>query len=130
MTTTALHTTIRNTLTAAGIPDDVALSACITIAPIALAQPSVWMSFCRRGANRNCPNEPPALITPDALPRASAGRRRAAAPISTEKLAPPAPSWVIRPMATTRPKPESMKGVTAQPSARSTTAANNTGRAP
>ena len=96
----------------------------------ALTQPTVWMSFCRMGANRNWPNEPPALITPDAVPRASTGSRWAAAPMSTEKLAAPAPTWVSRPMATMRPKPDAMNGVMAQPRASSSTAASNTGRAP
>ena len=97
------------------------------IAPI---QPTVWISFCRIGANRNWPKEPPALMTPEAVPRASAGMRCAAAPISTEKLAAPDPIADISPIVTTRPRPESMKGVIALPSASSTSAPTSTGPAP
>src|SRR4051812_49076079 len=58
------------------------------MAPI---QPTAWISFCVIGAKTNCPKEPPALITPAAVPRASAGRRCDAAPMSTEKLPAPEP---------------------------------------
>ena len=40
------------------------------IAPI---HPSTWISACEIGAKTNCPNDPPALMMPAALPRLSAG---------------------------------------------------------
>ena len=58
---------------------------------IAAIHPSAWINACEIGANTNCPNEPPALMMPAALPRPSTVRWRAAAPISTEKLPAPAP---------------------------------------
>ena len=97
------------------------------IAPI---QPNAWMSFCDTGANTNCPNEPPALMMPAALPRASAGMRCAAAPISTEKLPAPEPIAESRPSANTSPRPEPMKGVSAVPRARRTMPPISTGAGP
>ena len=67
----------------------IVMSASDHIAPI---QPTPWISFCEIGANTNCPNEPPALMMPAALPRSCAVRRCAAAPISTEKLPAPEPT--------------------------------------
>ncbi len=56
------------------------------IAPI---QPSAWISACDIGANTNCPNDPPALMMPAALPRLSGGecaaRRRRSAPRSCRR---------------------------------------------
>jgi hypothetical protein len=63
------------------------------------------------GAKTNWPSEPPALITPEAVPRASSGTRRAAAPISTEKL--PGPGAHRRKAGrarTIRPMPEPHEG--------------------
>ncbi len=97
------------------------------MAPI---QPSVWISFCRIGANRNWPNEPPALITPEALPRAAAGSRCAAAPISTEKLPAPAPTADSSPSVNTSPGPVGMNGVSALPSASSRVPPTSTGPGP
>jgi len=51
------------------------------MAPI---QPSAWIKPCEMGANTNCPNEPPALTMPAALPRFSGGSCWAAAPMSIE----------------------------------------------
>ena len=104
-----------------------AITASDHIAPI---HPSTWMSFCDTGANTNCPKEPPALMTPDAVPRASAGRRCAAAPMSTEKLLAPEPICESRPNAMTRPAPEPMKGVSAVPMARRTMPPISTGAGP
>jgi hypothetical protein len=82
--------------------------AIAAIAHIAPTQPRLWISFCRMGANTNWPKEPPALINPDAAPRASAGMRWAAAPSSTEKLLAPEPMAQNRPSETARPKPVPM----------------------
>ena len=76
----------------------------------------------------NWPNEPPALITPEAVPRDSNGKRCAAAPISTEKLPAPEPMEARMPRAIARPKPLSMNGVMAQPMASVTKAATSTSR--
>ena len=91
------------------------------MAPIAPIHPTLWISFCSRGANTNWPKEPPALMKPEAAPRVSHGRRWVAAPISTEKLAPPEPAEASRPRVIAKPKRLSMNGVTAHPTARSTT---------
>ncbi len=82
------------------------------------------------GANTNWPNEPPALITPEAVPRACAGMRWAAAPISTEKLAAPEPAADKTPSVMASPMPLVISGVRAVASARSKTPANRTGRGP
>jgi hypothetical protein len=103
------------------------MSAIAHMAPI---QPTAWISFCRIGAKTNWPKEPPALMTPDAAPRASSGRRWAAAPISTEKLPAPEPMAESRPSETISPKPESMNGVIALPSASSTIPPTSTVRGP
>jgi hypothetical protein len=66
------------------------------------------ISFCASGANTNCPNEPPALMTPAAVPREAAGTRCAAAPISTEKLPAPEPAAISTPRVSTMPRPLSM----------------------
>ena len=97
------------------------------MAPI---QPISWISFCSSGAKMNCPSEPPALITPEAAPRASAGMRCAAAPISTEKLPAPAPMAETSPMAKVSPQALVMNGVMALPMASSTMPASSTGRGP
>ena len=68
----------------------------------------------------NCPNDPPALMMPAALPRLSAVRCRDAAPISTEKLPAPEPTAERTPSETMRPKPEVMNGVNAMPIASTT----------
>src|SRR5580693_9993438 len=65
------------------------ISASDHIAPI---HPRIWIRVWVTGANTNCPSDPPALMTPAALPRSSAGRWRDAAPISTEKLLAPEPA--------------------------------------
>ncbi len=69
-------------------------------------------------------------MTPEAVPRASNGMRCAAAPISTEKLPAPAPIAESRPSETTRPKPEVMKGVSAEPIANTTSPPISTARGP
>jgi hypothetical protein len=86
------------------------------MAPI---QPTVWISFCRIGAKTNWPKEPPALMTPDAAPRDSSGRRAVAAPISTEKLPAPEPMAESRPSETISPQVLPMNGVIALPAASS-----------
>ena len=68
------------------------ISASDHIAPI---HPSAWISACEIGAKTNCPNDPPALMMPAALPRLSSVRWRAAAPTSTEKLPAPEPTAAI-----------------------------------
>ena len=60
-----------------------------------MIQPKAEISACATGANRNCPNDPPALMKPEANERLSAGRRCAAAPIRIEKLPAPAPAALI-----------------------------------
>src|SRR5213080_2721076 len=70
--------------------------------------------------------DPRALMIPAALPRLSSVSRRAAAPISTEKLPAPAPTAANTPSATTRPNPEVMKGVKAVPIESTTSPATRT----
>jgi hypothetical protein len=70
--------------------------------------PDRLISFCASGANTNWPNEPPALMTPAAVPREAAGTRCAAAPISTEKLPAPEPAAISTPSVSTMPRPLSM----------------------
>ena len=88
------------------------------------------MSLCVKGANTNCPNELPALMTPAALPRASGVRRCATAPMRTEKLHAPAPTAERMPSEKTSPSPLVMKGVSAEPMARTTIPATRTGPVP
>src|SRR5687767_9121160 len=78
-------------------------SADAASAHIAAAQPAAAITACANGANRNCPNEPPALITPAAIERFSAGTLRAVAPIRIEKLPAPAPAALSRPRLMIRP---------------------------
>jgi len=99
-------------------------------AHIAFIQPKPWISFWTIGAKTNCPKEPPALMTPEAVPRASIGRRCAAAPISTEKLLDPEPIAVSRPMAKIIPRPDVMNGVSALPMAMIKRPPISTGRGP
>ena len=55
------------------------------------------------GANRNWPNEPPALTMPVAMPRFSAGISRVVAAISTDGPAMPAPPAASTPIAKISP---------------------------
>ena len=82
------------------------------------------------GAKTNCPSDPPALMIPEAVPRAVAGNFCEAAPIRTEKLLAPAPAAEIRPMANVRPRPDAIQGVIEVPSARISKPAIRTGRGP
>jgi len=100
------------------------------MAHIAPIQPTPWISFCRMGAKTNWPKEPPALITPEAVPRDSSGRRWAAAPISTEKLPIPEPMAESKPSEIISPKPLVTNGVIAEPSARMSKPPISTARAP
>ncbi len=102
-------------------------SAIDHIAPI---QPNPAISFCTIGAKTNWPKEPPALMTPDAVPRFSTGTRWMAAPISTEKLPAPEPAADNNPSVNTRPRPEDMNGVRALPSASRSTPKASTRPAP
>lgn len=97
------------------------------MAPI---QPSSVIIVCSSGAKTNCPKEPPALITPAAVPRCATGTRPETAPISTEKLAAPVPTAESNPMVNTSPGPEVNKGVSALPNAKINTPATSTGVAP
>ncbi len=69
-------------------------------------------------------------MTPAAAPWLSTGKRRAAAPINTEKLPAPDPMADSRPRDRIRPNPESMKGVMALPRAISPSPPINTARGP
>ena len=97
------------------------------IAPI---QPNALISRCSTGANTNWPKEPPALITPEAMPRDCGGNLLAATPISTEKLPAPEPTALSMPKVNTKPQPLCSHGVIRQPMANTTIPASNTGRAP
>ena len=92
-------------------------SAATASAQSAATQPSAAMSACDRGAKMNCPNEPPALMNPEAKARFSAGMRLAAAPKRIEKLPAPAPAAATTPRKKTRPMAEPMNGVAARPRA-------------
>ncbi len=63
----------------------------------AATQPKPVMITCSSGANTNWPKEPPALISPAAKDRRSAGSRCSTAPIRIEKLPAPAPNAVSTP---------------------------------
>ena len=97
------------------------------MAPI---HPKVWMSFWIAGANTNCPNEPPALIHPEAAPRSCGDRRCDAAPIRTEKLQAPAPAAANTPSVRVSPAVESIQGVRKEPSVITSNPASKTGRGP
>src|SRR3546814_11769778 len=97
------------------------------IAPI---HPTDWISFCMIGANTNCPKDPPALITPEAVPWDCAGSCCAAATISTEKLLAPAPLDANRPKDTINTNPVPTKDVIEHPSARITTPAHQAPHGP
>ena len=96
----------------------------------ATTQPAAAVMLCAIGANRNCPNDPPALTMPVAMPRFSGGVRRVAAAINTEGPAMPAPPAPSTPIAKIRPSVVVMNGVTAVPIATSTTPANTTRAVP
>ncbi len=51
------------------------------------------------------------------MPRWCVGKRRAAAPMSTEKLPAPDPAAIRMPIVNTNPTPESISGVSAGPAA-------------
>ena len=63
----------------------------------AVTQPKPVMITCSSGANTNCPSEPPALSSPAANDRRSAGTRCSTVPIRMEKLPAPAPNAVSTP---------------------------------
>lgn len=88
------------------------------------------MSFCVTGASTNCPSDPPALIRPDAAPRACAGSRCAAAPISTEKLQAPDPAADNTPRVIDMPSVVSIQGVSKAPSIITNSPTSSTGRGP
>ena len=82
------------------------------------------------GAMMNCPNEPPALTMPVAIPRLSAGSMRVVAAISTEGPAMPAPPAASTPIANTSPAVLVISGVRMVPSATRLTPINSTRPAP
>src|SRR5258707_1055865 len=50
----------------------------------AMTQPAADVIACAMGANKNCPNDPPALTTPVAMPRRLGDTSRVVAAISTD----------------------------------------------
>ena len=84
---------------------------------IAATHPKAVMMTCASGTNTNWPNDPPALMKPEANERLWAGTRAAIAPIRIEKLPAPAPAALRRPIVTIRPHCESTNGVAAMPAA-------------
>jgi hypothetical protein len=94
------------------------------------AQPAAAVMPCAMGAKTNWPNEPPALTMPLAMPRLSAGTRRVVAAISTEGPAMPAPPAASTPIASTSPAVVVMNGISAVPSATSSTPTTSTRPAP
>ena len=67
-------------------------------------QPAAAVMPCAIGAKTNCPNEPPALTMPVAMPCFAGGTSRVAAAISTDGPAMPAPPADNTPMARIRPQ--------------------------
>src|SRR4051794_7078015 len=61
-------------------------SVVAAIVNIAATQPAELMIACIKGANTNWPNEPPALMKPDANARRCNGNCFDVAPIKIEKL--------------------------------------------
>ena len=97
---------------------------------MALAHPTPIISAPAMGAIRNCPNEPPALTMPVAMPRLLAGINRAVAAINTAGPAIPAPPAASTPMAKIKPAVVVMNGVMKVPSATRLTPTNSTRPAP
>ena len=97
------------------------------IAPI---QPQVEINFWVIGAKRNWPNDPPPVISPDAVARSLGVKRCANAPIMTEKLPAPEPMAERIPIVTTSPKLLVKNGVSAVPTASRRTPPINTGVKP
>ena len=84
---------------------------------IAAAHPAALITACTSGANTNCPNEPPALMTPAAIERFCAGMCCAVAPIRIEKLPAPAPAADSTPNVNSSPHSEGSVGASAMPAA-------------
>jgi hypothetical protein len=84
---------------------------------IATIQPAPAMIAPISGASANWPNDPPALIKPDANARRSGGRRCAVAPIRIEKLPAPAPAADRKPIVSSSAHSDPTNGVAAVPTA-------------
>ena len=92
--------------------------------------PAMPISSCANGISVNCPNEPPALTMPFAMPCLAAGIQRLAADISSAGPIAPAPMADNTPISRISASDDCASGVRAVPAATSSAPAIITGRGP